>query len=149
MSGTAIFVDVSVVIFTTVDKFDLSAELFENLRINYTSGTIGAVHADVEAMEVGFAEIICEMFQVEAESFGVEVFAVRGGSRGEIEILSKRRFNGGATLFGEFGALRFASFEDFNSVVCIGVVAGGDVDGEVEAHLIKAVVDARGGKNSG
>ena len=42
-----------------------------------------------------------------------------------------------------------AAFEDFDAVVGIGIVAGGDVDGKIEAHLVKTVVNGRSGKNAG
>lgn len=42
-----------------------------------------------------------------------------------------------------------ATFEDFDTVVGVGVVAGGDVNGEIIAHFVKTVVDGGGGKDAG
>ena len=41
-----------------------------------------------------------------------------------------------------------ATFEDFDAVVGNGVVGGGDVDSEIKAHFMKAVIDGGSGKNA-
>ena len=51
MGAAAVLVDVSVVIFTTVDELDFGAEGFEDLGTNGTGGAVGAIHAEVETRE--------------------------------------------------------------------------------------------------
>ena len=53
-----------------------------------------------------------------------------------------------ATFGAEFDAGFVAAFEDFDAVVGVGVVAGGDVNGEIEAHMVEAVIDGRSGKDA-
>ena len=57
-------------------------------------------------------------------------------------------FDGFAALLGEFLTIVGAAFEDFDTIVGVRIVAGGNVDGEVEAHLIETVVDGGGGENA-
>ena len=42
-----------------------------------------------------------------------------------------------------------ATFEDFDAVVGDGVVGSGDVNGEIETHVVKAIIDSGSGKNAG
>ena len=51
-----------------------------------------------------------------------------------------------ATFLTEFLRAVFAAFENFDAVIGVGVVGGSDVDGDVETHFGKAVVDGWGGK---
>ena len=42
----------------------------------------------------------------------------------------------------------FATFENLDTVVSVRIVTGGDIDSEVETHLVEAVVDGGGGENA-
>lgn len=42
----------------------------------------------------------------------------------------------------------FAAFENFDAIVGVGVVRGGDVDSKIETHLIKAVIDGGSGEDA-
>ena len=42
-----------------------------------------------------------------------------------------------------------AAFKDFDAIVGVGVVAGGDVDGEIKAHVIETVIDGGSGEDTG
>ena len=58
-------------------------------------------------------------------------------------------FDGGAAFGAEFLTIVGAAFEDFDAIVGVGIMAGGDVDGKIEAHLIETVVDSWGGEDAG
>ena len=42
-----------------------------------------------------------------------------------------------------------AAFENFDAVVGVGVVGGGDVDSVIIAHFIETVINGGGGKDAG
>lgn len=56
MGAATILVNFGVVIFTTVDKVDRGAELFENCFINNAGGAIRAVHAEMKSVKIGELE---------------------------------------------------------------------------------------------
>ena len=57
MSTAAVVVDFGVVARIGVDKGDFGAKLFEDGFIDDTSGTIGAVHGEVETFEITIIEV--------------------------------------------------------------------------------------------
>ena len=87
------------------------------------------------------------MFFVDVYGFIVEIGAV--GGRNDIDglVFVDSLFNCFASWGLEFDAVALAALKDFDTVVCIWVMRGGDVDSEIEAHLIETIVDGRGGKD--
>ena len=104
----------------------------------------------MEVSEVDGVDVIEKMIEVEVEGFGVEIFVVGRGSGGVGKIGGgEGSFYSGAGVRGEFLTGGGAAFEDFDTVVGIGVMGGGDVDGEIEAHFVETVVDSGGGEDAG
>lgn len=88
------------------------------------------------------------MGSIKAAGFVVQIFA-NGGRCKRVGLLRcEGLFDGVATCLAELLAGCVAAFEDFDAVVGVGVVRGGDVNGEIETHLIETVVDGGGGENT-
>ena len=79
MSTAAVVVDCGVVTRIGVDESDFGAKLFEDGFIDDTSGTVGAVHGEVETIEIGIADVFEKMGDVEFEGFVVEIFPDSSG----------------------------------------------------------------------
>ncbi len=88
------------------------------------------------------------MVFIECDGFAVEVFAV--GGRGWFVGYRCREgfFNSCAGGLAEFLTVSGAAFENFDAVVGVGVVRGGDVEAKVEAHFVETVVDGWGRENA-
>lgn len=71
MGATAIFVDIGIISWVAIDKFDLGSESFEDFFIDDTSGAISAIHTNVEGREIDFAEIFDEVVGIDRKGFGV------------------------------------------------------------------------------
>ena len=42
-----------------------------------------------------------------------------------------------------------ASFKDFDAVVGVRVVGSGDIDGKIESHFVKTIIDSGSGEDAG
>ena len=80
VSGAALVIDFGIIVRVVVDKSDFCAELFEDLLIDDASGTVGAVHGEVEIFETGFSYVFEEMGGIEGEGFGMDVVFESDGS---------------------------------------------------------------------
>ena len=58
VSGTAILVDISIVLVAGMNKLGFGAELLEDLSVDDTSSAVGAIHTDGEICKIGIAEIV-------------------------------------------------------------------------------------------
>ena len=85
---------------------------------------------------------------VECDGFVMQIFAVGRGNETDGLSFCDGGFNGLATFFAEFLAGRKAAFKNFDAVIGVGIVRGGNVNGEVEAHFKKAVIDGWSGENA-
>ena len=59
------------------------------------------------------------------------------------------KFNSFAADFGEFLTIIGATFENFDTVVGVGVMGSGNVDCKIELHFIKTIINGRSGKDAG
>ena len=88
------------------------------------------------------------MFFIKGAGFLGKVFGGDWRERGEIERRIKRGFDGFLAWGGKFNTIVFATLKDFNTIIYIGIMRGGNVDGKVEAHFVKTVIDCGGGKDA-
>ena len=58
VSGTAILVDIGIVLVAGMDELGLGAELLEDLSVDDTGSTVGTIHTDGEICKIGIAEIV-------------------------------------------------------------------------------------------
>ena len=82
--GTAtVVVDFSIVTRIGVDESDFSTKLFDDSFVDDTGGAVGAVHGEVEAIEIGIAEVFEKVGDVKLSGFVVKVFPNSGGCERE------------------------------------------------------------------
>ena len=98
VGAATFFVNFSIVAFVGVDEVDFGAELFEDSFADDAGGTVGAVETDVKTFEIANADIIAEVFEVEFESFVMEIFA-EAGRDGGVGLGRFKGFFDGSTAF--------------------------------------------------
>ena len=103
----------------------------------------------MKASKIGGAKVFNQVVLIDFDGFVVEIFSDSGGYRCVGQARSQGRLDGLAAVFAKFGAGAVCiAFKDFDAIVGVGIMGGGDVDSDIKTHLGETIINGGGRKNA-